>query len=114
MQGQGEDRLIITSHALSKKNKEGLEKNDHMALPCQIKDHALVSLVDNGASGIAFISLSFAQFLGLPLHLLSRPQTLVAYDGKAASSAITQCTVIPLSTGRHFEYLPAFVAPIAK
>jgi hypothetical protein len=114
VQGHEKEELVVSSHALTLEHKIDLEKNDHMALPCQIKGHALVSLVDNGASGIAFISFSFAQSLDLTLYPLSCPRTLVAYDGKAAASAITQYTVIPLHISRHSENLPAFVAPIPK
>jgi hypothetical protein len=85
-----------------------------MALPCQIKGRALISLVDNGASGIAFISSFFALSFNLPLFPLPHPQTLVAYDGKASASVITHYIIIILCIGRHFENLSAFMPPIAK
>jgi hypothetical protein len=65
--------LVVLSYALLLENIKDLEKNDHMALPCQNKGHALVSLVDNGKSGIAFIRLSFVQSLGPSLYPLSCP-----------------------------------------
>jgi predicted aspartyl protease len=114
MQGHEKEELVVSSHALSLGHKKDLETNYHMALPCQIKGHALVSLVDNGASGLASISSSLTQSLDLTLYPSSRPRTLVAYDGKATASAITQYTIIPLHISRHSENLSAFVAPIAK
>ena len=73
----------------------------------------MYSMVDCGASGKAFIDLSFAQFHKILLHPLTQPRTVTVVDGHVMSSGvITHFVHVPLVIDNHVETTDMFVTKL--
>lgn len=85
----------------------------HMYIKSKIGNKTLVTLVDTGASGLAFISESIARNLSLELRSLSSPILLTGFEGKKGP-LVTHEVNFSLQIGRHFEKINAFVTEPCK
>jgi len=72
-------------------------EGEHLVVSCILSVNgqtiATHTLIDSGATGIAFINLDFAHHYHLPLVPLSNPRSLKVIDGRPISSGdITHTT----------------------
>ena len=89
----------------------------HLIIMCTIEDscHKLTShsLVDCGASGIAFIDKDYAHHHNLPLHSLNEPQHLEVIDRRPIDSGdITHVLKVGHNINGHHEQLSAYVTKL--
>lgn len=84
-----------------------------MNIKSKTGNKTLVTLVDTGASGLAFISESITKNLSLDLHSLSSPFLLTGFEGKKGP-LVTHEINFSLQIGRHFEKINAFVTDSCK
>ena len=70
-------------------------------------------MIDNGATGYAFIDEDYARCQILPLSKLEEPRGLEVFVGRpTASGDITHITKVQLKIGQHTEALPLFVTKL--
>ena len=70
-------------------------------------------MIDNGATGFAFIDEDYARCKSLPLHKLKEPRGLEVFDGRPTTSGdITHVAKAQLKIGQHTEALPLFVTKL--
>lgn len=84
-----------------------------MYLKVKIGNETFCSLVDTGASGLAFISESLCKRLNLSPHRLSSPIQLTGFEGKN-SQKVTHMVNFSLCIGSHQEYMSAYVTNPCK
>ena len=107
---ESKNPLTIGSWALSEKAVEERElEGDHVVVACQlardsssaISSHALI---DNGATGFAFMDEDFASRHQFPLIPLKKPHALEVIDGRLiASGMITHLVCVKLQIRHHVE-----------
>jgi hypothetical protein len=70
-------------------------------------------MINSGASGYAFIDLTFTQSHSLPLQTLRYPRRLDVADGSPISSgSITHLAELRLNIANHHESAPCFVTKL--
>ena len=84
-----------------------------MYVTIKIGNETFSSLIDTGASGIAFISESLCKRLSLATEVLKSAVVLIGFEGTSGSKISTKVNV-PLKIGNHSEILSAFVVPNSK
>ena len=71
------------------------------------------SMVDSGATGRAFIDISFAQFHQLKFIALDLPQSIPVVDGRTtAAGAVTHVVRVPLVIDSHVESIEMFATKL--
>ena len=105
--------MTISACSLTEESLEG----NHLVLSCTLSNGNNIintySIVDCGASGKAFIDLSFTQFHKIPLHPLTQPRTVTVVDGRVTSSGvITHFVCVPLVIDNHVETTDMFVTKL--
>jgi len=89
----------------------------HLVILCNVsfgdKTIASHTLIDCGATGVAFVDEDFARHHQLPLTPLKYPRALEVIDGHPISSGdITHTTNTTLSIHEHREQIPMFVTKL--
>lgn len=84
-----------------------------MYIKSNIGNETLITLVDSGASGFAFISERTCNLLKLISSDLNSPLTLVGFEGRPGAQ-LTKKTKVILSIERHKEEMEAFITPYLK
>lgn len=92
---------------------EELSSSRHMYVKAQTDNTTLITLIDTGASGFAFISERICNQLKLIPSILKSPLALVGFEGKSGAQ-ITKTLTFSLAVGRHREKITAFVTPNMK
>ena len=91
---------------------------DHLVVACQLaRDSSsaisLHALIDNGATGLAFMDEDFASCHQFPLIPLKKPRTLEVIDGRPiASGMITHLLHAKLQIRHHVEVTFFFITRI--
>jgi hypothetical protein len=68
------------------------------------------AMIDNGATGYAFVNENYARCKSLPLHKLKKPRGLEVFDGRpTTSSDITHVAKVQLKIEQHTKTLFLFV-----
>ena len=117
---------IPTTHTLSSARSLALSKpprdfeldhsfrDSHMVVSSLLRCHQariqVLTLIDSGASGYAFIDQNFAHQHSFPLHKLKHPRRLFGFDGRPARTGdITHVAETTLVLGTHTEKIILFV-----
>ena len=106
-------KVTISACSLMEESLEG----DHLVLSCTLSNGNDIinaySMIDCGASGKAFIDLSFVQFYKIPLHHLSQPQIVTVVNGRVTSSGVIIHFVhVPLVIDNHIKTTDMFVTKL--
>lgn len=88
--------------------QDELNECKHMYLPVSVKGTRVVTLLDTGASGSAFVSSSFAHRLSLPMFELPKPIRLRNFQGQLVES-MNRASRFPITIGKSKETVTAFV-----
>lgn len=94
-----------------------LLQGKHLVISCTLNDVSSeiqsYSLIDCGATGIAFIDEDFASRLSFPLYQLKQPREIEVMDGRPiASGSVTYLTKLLVVINGHKEMLPFFVTKV--
>ncbi|POS83992.1 hypothetical protein EPUL_004290 [Erysiphe pulchra] len=104
----------LTASAKDARRKLGrcirCNKSGHIA---NIRTETLITLVDSGTSGFAFISQGSCDRLKLTSNLLNSPIALGGFEGKSGTQ-ISKSVSFRIAIGSHNERISAFVVPNLK
>ena len=89
-------------------------RDSHIVVSSLLRYHQaqiqVLTLIDSGASGYAFIDQNFAHQHSFPLHKLKHPRRLFGFDGRPARTGdITHVAETTLVLGAHTEKIFLFV-----
>jgi hypothetical protein len=84
----------------------------HFIIASKILNRKVHTMIDSGASGLAFIDKSFARSYNIPLTQI-QPQVLRVFDGReTVSGAVTHTARVSLNIYGHHEELEAYVTQL--
>lgn len=92
-------------------------EGEHLTVMCTLSasttEISTYSLIDCGATGLAFLDETFARHHNLPLTRLQTPRNLEVIDGRPITSGpITHIAEFYLKVGQHVEKIFAFVTTL--
>src|SRR5690554_5045917 len=99
--------------------KERSMEGEHLIVTCTLStgttEISTHSLIDCGATGLAFVEQAFARHHNLPLTRLQNPRSPEVIDGRPIPSGpITHIAEFSLRIGQHDEKLSAFVTSLGN